>query len=794
MSRRRNFGMQAILFYVVFVLTFGCANIQTVKAEGVYTKTEQAVLEKYGLSNMEYQIFDGKNYYPCEPGVTYNGNPFRIVTKKLPQGISYRCVGDAQVNAGEYIVQVLYFTDSDKHNPIAVDEVRLKINKVSEAEVKQLLSAVEFNDSYKKYDGLYHKLSVTNLPEGWRVDRYEGYSESNGFKEVGSWPITAYLTCDDIANYEPIEPLRATLNIVGDKDPNKLNYDESGIKFENAYFTYDKKEHSIFVSGIPEGVTVTYTGNNRTKTGTVTAHFKGDYEKYNPILDREATITITETNSDSSSSSGSRSFGSSNGGSSNTTTPPKPEKPSEHIWSAWASINDLQCERECSHCGIKETSEHQDIASKVEFEAKDGNTHTVKTAYSCTKCGRTYEDVQQKNCEYDGSWNYIGNNTDEMYCKQCNYSQTRTHQHDPMPNDLVYVFKESNNDGTHKLEASYNCICGEVITVDNDENCEYGNITYRQTGVNDIHIEEKECKVCNYINQVEGTCVPTGELKCIKKYAQIYDYYDCGLCGDWCQRVYHTVHRFEDWEYRDEDTHIRYCPCGDESLGGRETENHGYVYDKNNFTGKLVCDKCGSTKDVVEHDHGYNTEDEMGLMDIISSPAYAEILSDSQIANPNPSPNDYCSRYEFKCKTCGVKYYIHYAHKFVDGVCTRKGYCGGIVQANLIFDIAIEFEKETKTNVAVEVKIEAIFDNKEEEEEEDTDTQDVEPKEEAIEESKPEEENPEEANQESQPEEEEPEKEETEETETEEREPLEEESQEEEELEEKETIVESEVQ
>ena len=81
-----------------------------------------------------------------------------------------------------------------------------------------------------------------------------------------------------------------------------------------------------------------------------------------------------------------------------------------------------------------------------------------------------------------------------------------------------------------------------------------------------------------------------------------------------------------------------------------------------------------------KHDHGYDTCDNMGLMDLISSPAYAEIVDKSQIANPNPSADDSCSRYDFVCKTCGAMYHIYYDHKFVNGVCTRTAYCGGIAQ------------------------------------------------------------------------------------------------------------------
>ena len=75
----------------------------------------------------------------------------------------------------------------------------------------------------------------------------------------------------------------------------KLNYDLSKLKFENATFEYDGKAHELVVSGVPEGVTVTYENNGQTKAGNyiVTVHFKGN-RNYNAIEDMSAVLTIVE--------------------------------------------------------------------------------------------------------------------------------------------------------------------------------------------------------------------------------------------------------------------------------------------------------------------------------------------------------------------------------------------------------------------------------------------------------------------------------------------------------------------
>ena len=67
------------------------------------------------------------------------------------------------------------------------------------------------------------------------------------------------------------------------------------ITFSDDTFEYDGTPHSLAVSGdLPEGVTVTYTGNGQTEVGvyTVTAHFTVS-EQYLPLEDMTATLTIT---------------------------------------------------------------------------------------------------------------------------------------------------------------------------------------------------------------------------------------------------------------------------------------------------------------------------------------------------------------------------------------------------------------------------------------------------------------------------------------------------------------------
>lgn len=256
-------------------------------------------------------------------------------------------------------------------------------------------------------------------------------------------------------------------------------------------------------------------------------------------------------------------------------------------------------------------------------------------------------------------------------CSICNYQESTVHKHDEIPDDLVYQCKAPNQDNTHLLEGSYICqSCGETVTVNKNEACELGEPTINRSGVNDKHSVIRVCKVCQWNNEEYQDCEPTGEVKCRKVYDQIYEYYDCLQCGDWCNRSYHTVHRFGPWESRGPDNgHIRYCIC----VEAREIEEHNYVVDNENSPTMQICTECGETKEVpsVSHNHGKGTYDDMDRTEMIKL-AMDELTSFSPVVNPNPSPDSYCIRYEFMCKTCGIPYYVHISHDFENGVCTRQ--------------------------------------------------------------------------------------------------------------------------
>ncbi len=155
------------------------------------------------------------------------------------------------------------------------------------------------------YNGSAYSLAVSGLPDGVRVTYYyEGTSGTTYSKstkaptEAGTYTVTAVFIGDTV-NYNTISSLTATLTI------EKASYDTESLTLSDLTVTYDEQAHSLEVSGLPEGVSVTYyyEGTNGTLyeksttaptdagTYTVTAVFSGD-ANYNAIDDLTATLTI----------------------------------------------------------------------------------------------------------------------------------------------------------------------------------------------------------------------------------------------------------------------------------------------------------------------------------------------------------------------------------------------------------------------------------------------------------------------------------------------------------------------
>ena len=221
------------------------------------------------------RTFDGLTF--ADKTVTYNGSAQSIEVTNLPQGatVTYS-PSNTFTNAGVYTVTA---TVSAPNFDTATLSATLTITKASYD-----MSKVVFADKSVAYDGNAHSLEATNLPDGVTVT-YIGNNQTN----VGTYTVLAVFSGDS-ANYNPIANMTATLTI------NKASYDMSKVVFADKSVAYDGNAHSLEATNLPDGVTVTYIGNNQTNVGTYTvlAVFSGDGANYNPIANMTATLTVTQ--------------------------------------------------------------------------------------------------------------------------------------------------------------------------------------------------------------------------------------------------------------------------------------------------------------------------------------------------------------------------------------------------------------------------------------------------------------------------------------------------------------------
>ena len=140
---------------------------------------------------------------------------------------------------------------------------------ITEEEILNAVAELEFNDKTVTYNGERHSIVIENdIPDFLSVS-YVGNNKVN----AGQYDVSAILF-DVTGQIRNLPTLEATLTI--EKAPLEITFDDQT-------FSYDGKEHSIYINEeLPEGVNVTYTNNNQVKVGTyeVIASFKDTTGNY----------------------------------------------------------------------------------------------------------------------------------------------------------------------------------------------------------------------------------------------------------------------------------------------------------------------------------------------------------------------------------------------------------------------------------------------------------------------------------------------------------------------------------
>ena len=154
--------------------------------------------------------------------------------------------------------------------------------------VEIVLDNIKLNDLTVKYDGEVHNLTIENLPEGLTI-AYIG----NSAVEVGEHRVMAFVMDEEGTI---VLTLEATITILSPdaETPSVPSDDLSDVKFSDQTFIHDGKNHSIYVTNLPQEFTVTYVGNEVKEVGTHTVTAKIFNSNNELVLELSATITISQ--------------------------------------------------------------------------------------------------------------------------------------------------------------------------------------------------------------------------------------------------------------------------------------------------------------------------------------------------------------------------------------------------------------------------------------------------------------------------------------------------------------------
>ena len=200
------------------------------------------------------------------------------------------------VNAGTYYVRAAIAATSNYYGATSARAVKFEIlpRQVAAPGLQNgstVYTGGEQSNVLFGYDRTYMSVSTGSLSIMQTEDGNLRLSATN----AGRYEITFTLT--DSRNFIWEEDFSGSVvwQIL------RADYDLGGITFEDAMFTYDGSEKSVFVNGVlPEGLSVEYTGNGMINAGTysVTATFTGDYANYNEVAPITVRLVIEKADYD----------------------------------------------------------------------------------------------------------------------------------------------------------------------------------------------------------------------------------------------------------------------------------------------------------------------------------------------------------------------------------------------------------------------------------------------------------------------------------------------------------------
>ena len=200
----------------------------------------------------------------------FNGREQSVLLEQLPNGVTAEYSGNEAVDAGNYTAKaILTVSDPANYNTPAVSECDWEIAR---ADYDMSGAGWTYTDGIFTYDGKRKTVKMTGLPQTVTAE----YNENSAVK-AGTYTATAsFATTDD--NFRAPEPVSIEWTI------GKADYDMSGAAWDyDGSFVYDGTPKKVQLSGIPEGVSVSYDNNTAVNAGayTAVARFDIDTSDYN---------------------------------------------------------------------------------------------------------------------------------------------------------------------------------------------------------------------------------------------------------------------------------------------------------------------------------------------------------------------------------------------------------------------------------------------------------------------------------------------------------------------------------
>lgn len=255
------------------------ANTYTNAGEYTVTATisqeNQEDLQLTAVLTINKATYDMSGVVFTDKIVIYNSESHSITATNLPDGVTAQYTGNNQTYAGEYTVTATFTGDSANYELIPNKTATLTI-------LDSAFEGLSFESKTFTYDGTEKKIEVVGAPSDATIT----YNKANTYINAGEYTITATIKK---ANYVDVS-LTATLTI------NKATYDMSQVVFADKTVTYNGNVYSIEAQNVPSGLSVSYTGNNKTDvdTYTVTAIFTDTTGNYNNPENMTAKLVVNK--------------------------------------------------------------------------------------------------------------------------------------------------------------------------------------------------------------------------------------------------------------------------------------------------------------------------------------------------------------------------------------------------------------------------------------------------------------------------------------------------------------------